>query len=438
MAMVFGRILFPSSKLALGEKALGSLLAQACGLCQGEAFGEEDLYGAMDALNGRWSGIERGLYREAFPVGVSLVLYDLSSVYFEGDAPKGLARYGYSRDHRQDRQQILLAVATDLEGIPLHVEVLRGNRADSSTLIGLLVTLRRRLGIQEATFVFDGGMKSQLNLEMLTGMELQYVTRANQAKLRELVQHLPQGSQPELWDKTRLMDIEQDGVRYVIAGGEDRAFRDASRRKTRLARGEEELQLLAKALPKEIDPVQLGSRVGRRLQWLNAHKYFLYGIDGKGRFWWKRNEEAIREETALDGWYVLKTNLSSEKATPERVLGHYKRLAAVESAFSDLKSHLEVRPVYHWRPDRVRNHVRICFLTYWLTAKLSCEWKKLGVSEEVRRILRQLQSIQICTLYATGKTLGKRLTHIPKPLENWIERLGIRSLFRNLPDWAAS
>ncbi|WP_231363916.1 IS1634 family transposase [Verrucomicrobium sp. 3C] len=438
LAMIFGRILFPSSKLALREKAVGSLLARSCGLEQDEAFDEEDLYGAMDALDGRWSGIERWLYREAFPGGVSLVLYDLTSVYFEGDGPKGLARYGYSRDHRQDRQQVLLAVATDLEGIPLHVEVLRGNRSDSTTLTGLLVNLRRRLRIREATFVFDGGMKSRWNLEMLTGLELQYVTRANQSKLRELVKLLPRDSQPELWDKTRLLEIEQDGVGYVIAGGEERAFRDANRRKRRVARGEEELKALAESLPKGIDPVQLGSRVGRRLERLKAHKYFLYGIDGTGRFFWKRNEEAIRQEASLDGWYLLETNLPVQKAAPETVLRHYKGLAAVESAFSDLKSSLEVRPVYHWRPDRVRNHVRICFLAYWLTAKLSQEWKKLGVTEDVRRILQQLQSIRVGTLYAAGKDLGKRLAHIPKPLESWIDRLGIRSLFRNPPAWATA
>nr|WP_242524304.1 hypothetical protein [Methylacidiphilum caldifontis] len=111
----------------------------------------------LDELGWLWSGIEKKLYEESQPTGASLVLYDLSSVYFEGDGPAGLAQYGYSRDHRQDRLQVLLAVATDSRGIPIHVEVLRGNRADSTTLTGLLITLRRRFGIQEATLVFDGG-----------------------------------------------------------------------------------------------------------------------------------------------------------------------------------------------------------------------------------------------------------------------------------------
>src|SRR4029077_17490690 len=100
------------------------------------------------------------LYTEAFPQGVSLVLYDLTSVYFEGRGPQGLGAYGFSRDHREDRPQILLAVATDTEGVPIHLEVLRGNRADTTTLHGLLASLKRRFGIQQAIFVFDNGMSS--------------------------------------------------------------------------------------------------------------------------------------------------------------------------------------------------------------------------------------------------------------------------------------
>src|SRR5439155_25700169 len=138
-AMIFGRILFPSAKLALADHARGTLLAAACGLEQArEDFDEDDLYAAMDELNGRWVALEKHLYGQSFAQGVSLVLYDLTSVYFEGEGPAGLSRYGHSRDHRADRPQVLLAVATDVQGVPLHLEVLRGNRADTTTLQGLL------------------------------------------------------------------------------------------------------------------------------------------------------------------------------------------------------------------------------------------------------------------------------------------------------------
>src|SRR5439155_21766624 len=131
------------------------------------------------------------LYEQGFPQGVSLVLYDLTSVYFEGAGPIGMSRYGHSRDHRSDRPQVLLAVATDAQGVPLHLEVLRGNRGDTTTLQGLLRTLRRRFGITEAVFVFDGGMSSKVNLEAMEALKLQYVTRLGASTLQELAAQLP-------------------------------------------------------------------------------------------------------------------------------------------------------------------------------------------------------------------------------------------------------
>ena len=218
--MVFGRLLFPSAKLALVDQARGTLLAAACGLDQtGEDFDEDALYAAMDELSGRWVRIEQQLFQQSFPQGVSLVLYDLSSVYFEGDGPWGLSRYGHSRDHRSDRPQVILAVATDAQGVPLHVEVLRGNRSDTTTLQGLLATLRRRFGIQEAVFVFDGGMSSKINLEALEALQLKYVTRLGPSLLEELLGQLPADQAPELGDRTWVMEVVREGHRYVIAGG---------------------------------------------------------------------------------------------------------------------------------------------------------------------------------------------------------------------------
>ena len=182
-ATIYSRLLFPCAKLSLAQKAQGTWLAQACGLEATESFNEDDIYTAMDQLNGHWVRLEKQLYQRAFAQTVRLVLYDLTSVYFEGKGPAHLARYGHSRDHRADRPQIILAVATDTEGLPLHVSILRGNRNDTQTLQGLLDTLRRRFGITEATFVFDGGMSSRINLEAMTEANLRYVTRLSAAVL---------------------------------------------------------------------------------------------------------------------------------------------------------------------------------------------------------------------------------------------------------------
>ena len=435
-AMILGRILFPSAKLALGEQAEGTALARACGLPAAEAFAEDDLYETMDLLNGRWVPLEKDLYQEAFPQGVRLVLYDLTSTYFEGGGPDQLGRYGHSRDHRDDRKQVILAVATDPEGIPLHVEVLRGNRADNKTLQGLLITLRRRFGIREATFVFDGGMSSTVNLAALDEAQLRFVTRLSNATMESLLAELSADQQLELGDRSRVVEVTHQGKRYVIAGGDWRRKRDEERRTVRLAKARLALEKMARVKRKKADPQKLASQAGRLLERLKAHKYFTYRVNPQGVLEWEEKPATIRKETQWDGWYLLHTNCPVETCAKEQVLGHYKNLLDVEEAFCQLKSYLEVRPIHHWRPDPVRNHVRLCFIAYWLSARLGKEWRASGEPGEVPRILRRLQSIRIGQLQVGAKPARSLMTDIPKELNELLEKLGVIKLFATVPDWA--
>lgn len=436
-AMVWGRVLFPSAKLALVDHARGTLLAAACGLDQAsEDFDEDQLYAAMDELTGRWVPLEQRLYRQSFPQGVSLVLYDLTSVYFEGEGPHGISRYGHSRDHRSDRPQVMLAVAADAQGVPLHLEVLRGNRGDTTTLQGLLRTLRRRFGIEEAVFVFDGGMSSKVNLEAMDVLKLQYVTRLGAGQLDELLAQLPADQSPELWDRTQVMEIVREGKRYVIAGGPWRQQRDQQRRQARLAKAEAELKGVAAVKRKKTNPQKLASQVGRMLQRLKAHKYFEYAVDEHGQLQWHRRADLIRAEGIRDGLYLLGTNATSEQIPKTGVVSHYKNLLEVEDAFCHLKDYLRVRPVFHRRPDRVRNHVRICFLAYWLTAKLERRWRQEDETIEVHNLLRQLQSIRLGWLKVAGKTLKTLVTDVPKDLNGVLSKLELLPLFSQPPAWA--
>ena len=438
-AMIFGRVLFPSSKLALVDHARGTLLAAACGLDQAtENFDEDDLYGAMDQLTGRWVGMEKRLYTTGFPQGVSLVLYDLTSVYFEGEGPSGLSRYGHSRDHRSDRPQVILAVAADARGIPIHLEVLRGNRGDTTTLQGLLTTLRRRFGITEAVFVFDGGMSSKINLEAVDSLKLKYVTRLGAATLDQLLEQLPADQSPELWDRTQLMEIVRADKRYVIAGGPWRRQRDQERRQARLAKAEAELKRLAAVKRKKVDAQKLASQVGRALQRLKAHKYFEYVVDPQGHLQWSRRTESIQAETVRDGLYLLATNTTAQEVPATGVLAHYKNLQEVEDAFCHLKSYLRVRPMFHHRPDRVRNHIRICFIAHWLSAKLEQHWRQKDQTIEVHNLLRQLQSIRLGRLEVGGKTFKTLVTQVPKDLNATLDKLGLGSLFAAQPTWATA
>ena len=437
-AMVFARLLFPCSKLALKDAAQGTLLAAACGLPADEDFDEDDLYAAMDSLTGHWCALEKKLAAETFKTPVSLALYDLTSVYFEGSGPAPLARYGHSRDHRSDRPQIILAVATDTHGTPLHISVLRGNRADSTTLRSTIKILRRRFQIQDAVFVFDGGMSSKINLQSLEDEGLEFVTRLSNSTLEALLKDLPAETQLELTDAHRLIEIEHNGKRHVIAGGPWRKERDRERRELRIAKAEAALIKLASAKRTKPDAQKIASQAGRTLQQLKAHKYFTYRVDDTGILQWERKQDTIAAETAHDGWYLLHTNLPIARVDAAQVQGHYKNLLEVEEAFCELKSYLQVRPVFHRKPERVINHVRICFLAYWISARLARQWRLCGETGEVTRILRQLQTIRLGAIHLKNEGLQvlQQITKVPVDLNAQLAKLKLLHLFAAPPAWA--
>jgi transposase len=303
-------------------------------------------------------------------------------------------------------------------------------------LQALLRTLRRRFGISEAVFVFDGGMSSKVNLDALEALKLRYVTRLGAGALEELLAQLPPDQAPELWDRTQVMEIVREGKRYVIAGGPWRQQRDQQRRQARLTKAEAELTRLAAVKRKKSNPQKLASQVGRALQRLKAHKYFEYAIDPQGKLEWSRRTNLIEAETVRDGLYLLSTNATVQEIPSTGVLSHYKNLLEVEDAFCHLKSYLQVRPVFHRRPDRVRNHVRLCFLAYWLTAKLEREWRQKDQTIEVHNLLRQLQTIRLGRLELDGKRFKTMVTRVPKDLNTTLNKLELLPLFAHPPAWA--
>ena len=432
-AVIYSRLLFPCAKLSLAQRAAGTWLAQACGLEADESFDKDDIYAALDQLTGHWVNFEKQLYQRAFPQTVRLVLYDLTRVYFEGHGPDHLAQYRHSRDRRGDRPQIILAVATDTDGLPIHVAVLRGNRNDTQTLQGLLHTLRRRFGIKEATFVFDEGMSSQINLEAMNAANLGFVTRLSAATLRNLVEELALEKQMELGDRQQIREITHEGKRYVVAGGPWRQQRDQERRQCRIDKAEAELKRLAAVRRKKVDAQKLASQVGRTLQRLKAHKYFTYHVDAQGLLQWECKGELIAQEAQPDGWYLLHTNEPVQKCSDQQVLGHYQGLLDVEEAFCELKSYPEVRPIHHRREDRVVNHVRLCFLAFWLSARLGGEWRAKGETEEVPRGLRHLQTIRLGRLRMGPDIHRTVITEVPKNMNEQLQKLGLTPLFASPP-----
>jgi len=157
------------------------------------------------------------------------------------------------------------------------------------------------------------------------------------------------------------------------------------------------------------------AQAGRTLQQLKTHKYFTYRVDDAGILQWERKQDTIAAESAYDGWYLLHSNLPIAWADASQVQGHYKNLLEVEEAFCELKSYLQVRPDFHRKPERVINHVRLCFLAYWISARLARQWRFCGETGEVTRILRQLQTIRLGTIHlkTEGPQILKQITKVP-------------------------
>jgi len=376
LGLICQRVIEPASKLAsaalLGQTTLGGILAIG-------GADEDELYGAMDWLLARQARIEAGLARRHLRSG-SLVLYDLTSTYLEGrHCP--LARHGYSRDHRADRAQIVFGLLTDERGCPIAVEVFAGNTADPATLEAQIDKLRRRFGLAEIVLVGDRGMLTSARIERLKEIGgIGWVSCLRAPAIRSLVE--AGDLQLSLFDETNLAEItspEFPGERLVVCRNPVLATDRARTREALLLATEEALGRVAAMVERGSlkTAAAIGLRAGRVVHAKKMAKHFELDI-AEGRFGYRRRAAAIGEEAALDGLYVIRTSVGPERLDAPGVVETYKRLAAVERDFRLLKGDdLAVRPIFHWRADRVRAHLLLCLLAAYLRWHLEVAWAPL-------------------------------------------------------------
>jgi transposase len=372
VAMIAARILEPASKLATSR----GLRAETCHHTLGELLAlqsvdEDDLYAAMDWLVSRQEKIERSLAKRHLSEG-TLVLYDLTSTYFEGrHCP--LAKYGYSRDERGSNPQIVFGVLSNGEGCPVAVEVFAGNTADPKTVAVQVNKLRERFALQRLVLVGDRGMLTEKriaqDLKPLEGLE--WITALRAPQIHKLAQDGV--LQLSLFDEQDLAEVRHPDYpreRLIVCRNPLLALERARKRKELIAAAEKKLEEIVRATERKRQPVKSAERisylVGRALAGSHLAKYFHWEITPAG-FRWQLNPQRIARDADLDGIYVLRTSLEAAHSTAEQTVLTYKRLAKVERAFRSLKSvDLEVRPIHHRLPDRVRAHVLLALLAYYV------------------------------------------------------------------------
>jgi transposase len=376
LAMIAARIVAPHTKLATTRWWHTTTLADDFGVTDAN---EDDLYAAMDWLLERQDTIQKKLASRHLSDG-GLVLYDLSSSYFEG-ATCALARLGYNRDGKKGLLQVNYGLLTDARGCPVAVSVHEGNTADSRTFMPTVHKLREDFGIERMVMVGDRGMVSQKAIDEMRETDgIGWITALKSASIRAL---LEQGQlQMDLFDERNLLELsspDYPGERLVACRNEALARLRAHKREELLAATERNLEKIKARVDagKLSGQDAIGVRVGKIINQYKVAKHFDLSIDDAALSW-ARKHDSLASEAALDGLYIVRTSVPATQMDAPECVRNYKSLANVERAFRSLKTiDLKVRPIHHRKADRVRAHIFLCMLAYYVEWHLREAWREL-------------------------------------------------------------
>ena len=379
MAMVVGRLIYQGSKLSLLHHRRNTCLWELCGIAQVDDI-DTLCYQPLDRLLERQQAIQKKLAKRHLH-GVqgedSLLLYDITSTYFQGEYKASeLVTFGYNRDRKKGTKQVVIGLICNGEGCPVACEVFKGNTNDSSTVMDQIEVLRTRYALKSFTFVGDRGMVTQQRFEAIRKIGgLTTITALTHGQLKELQNR--DLVQMELFDERNIVEItdpEDPELRYCLCKNPNSA-KDQSATRKRLIEltiaGLEQIAAYKQATTTE----KLGARVGRLLEKYKMGKFIDWEIiaaEGSARsqhhqLRWTLNEEKREGEAALDGCYIIRTDVPAERMTSDQVVRTYKSLGDIERAFRNLKTvQIEIRPVYHKKDDRIRAHVFLCMLSYYV------------------------------------------------------------------------
>ena len=381
VAMVAARILKPNSKLATTRWWHLTTLPDELGVAQAS---EDDLYAAMDWLLDRQPGIETKLATRHLSEG-GIVLYDLTSSYLEGENCS-LAALGHNRDGKKGKLQVNYGLLTDARGCPVSVSTFSGNTADPTTVVEQVTKVQETFNIDKLVLVGDRGMISKQQIDRFKEMEgVDWITALRSGQIRKLVEDetIPLG----LFDERNLFQLthpDYPGERLVVCRNPLMAERRGRKREALVRATITELEkvkgMVTRGRLKDKD--KIGLRVGRVVNKYKVAKHFQLSIE-EGGFTYRVLDEKVAAEAAVDGLYVIRISLSEEQASAEDAVRYYKDLAKVEKAFRALKSiDLAVRPIYHYLEKRVRAHIFLCMLAYYVQWHMKEAWREMMFSDE--------------------------------------------------------
>lgn len=367
LALIVGRVVYQGSKLSLINVYADTALWELCGHPAGERPDvDRHAYAVMDRLMERQGSIQKALAGQRLHDGC-LIYYDLTSSYFEGAyAGSDLVAFGYNRDGKKGHEQIAIGLLTDAQGCPVAVEVFRGNTSDQRTVLDQAKRLSEQYGVKDVVFAGDRGMLTPKRIAEVSALGFKTLTALTHPQMRDLLER--KVIQMELFDEREpvaVHDPEQKTLRYLLCKNPNTAADERQTRQELIAQTRQALEKLA-ASRKKRTKVELAAKVGAVLAKWRVAKFFSWQIKCAGLLF-EIDQELVQAEEAMDGCYIIRTDVSDEAWSAQQAVDRYRGLAQVERAFRNLKTvALELRPVYHHTDERIRAHVFICMLAYYL------------------------------------------------------------------------
>ena len=405
LAMIIGRIIYQGSKLALSRVPDISCLWEICGVSEKEIDVDKHCYEAMDELFSRQQLIQTKLAQKHL-ADSSAVLYDITSSYFEGDhADSEIVAFGYNRDKKRGKKQITIALICTKQGCPVAVEVFAGNTRDCTTVESTIAQIKETYNISNFIFVGDRGMLTQKNIDACS--DTSTITALTHAGIKKLCEE--KDVQISLFDEDTGTEItlpENPSIRFILRKNPLRRIEEQKKRQALLQITQDKLDEIA-VPKKKADDKTLAARAAKVFYKYKTEKYFTWAIEG-GTIIYSRKEEIIADEEKYDGLYVIRSNVSKEIMNTHEVVEAYKSLINVEMAFRSMKTvQLEIRPIYHKTDDRIRAHVFICMLSYYLlwhmNTALSGFYKERAKASSHVHVIEIMKALQKCKM-TVGKT----------------------------------
>lgn len=401
-------------------------------------------YRTLDQLGARKGPIERELYlrlRDLFSLKVDLVLYDLTSTYFEGDGPPGLAAHGHSRDGKPRNRQVLVGVVM-VDDWPIAHQVFRGNLRDAMTVPQVLDDLEQRFGLRRVVLVGDRGMVTTGNLTLLRAREHGYLVGLNRRRSPAVARYIERAT--GAWTecplgkaaqekagapKTYVQEVSSDqpGVRVFVVKSEERLAYERTERMKAMSRVRAELDALRRRVEQGqlTAPDKIGAAAARILGRHHGYRYYAWEYrDGRFRFF-EHPVHLPREET-LEGTYVLQT--TEPGLTPVEAVTLYKQLSEVERAFANLKDVIELRPIYHQTPRRVEAHIFVAALAFLLHRALEKKLKAAGLDLSATEALQVLRTVRVVDFHLGDGRAKRSVTRGAARAARILSALGITEL----------